>query len=85
MCCDGKSVEFVVVVAVGHVAEPGSSTLPQHPVAGVDDVGSDGVGCVGFVAAVAHLMARDYTGIVAGTCVTVDRVWRFRMFFIYKF
>lgn len=68
MYCDDKSVEFVVV---GHVvAEPGSSTLPQHLAVGFDDVESDGVGCVGFV--VAHLMARDYTGIVVGTCEAVD-------------
>lgn len=72
MYCDGdKSVEFVVAVAVVRaVAGPGSSTLPQHPAAGFDD-GSDGAGCVGFAAAVAHLMARDYTGIDAGTYVTV--------------
>lgn len=74
-CDDDKSVEFVVAVAVVRaVVGPGSSTSPQHPAAGFDD-GSDGAGCVGFAAAaavaVAHLMARDYTGIDAGTYVTV--------------
>lgn len=84
MYCDGdKSVEFVVAVVVAvvrAVVGPGSSTLPQHPAAEFDD-GSDGAGCVGF--AVAHLMARDYTGIVAGTYVTVEELGLFIVGFLF--